>query len=84
MTGLKDCKSCQENVSLFLGKRKLAEKNEWKFYLMSQVRLCMLSYTSQIAEEASFFRLPYTIYKFRCSKSSGDVPITFRDGVHCQ
>ena len=31
MTGLKDCKSCQENVSLSLAERKLAEKNEWKF-----------------------------------------------------
>ena len=33
MTGLKDCKSCQENVSLFLAKRKMAgkKKNEWKF-----------------------------------------------------
>ena len=31
MTGSKDCKSCQENVSLSLAKRKLAEKNEWKF-----------------------------------------------------
>ena len=64
MIGLKDCKSCQENVSLFLGKRKLAEKNEWKYYLMNQVRSCMLSYTSQIAEEASFFRLSYTEYDF--------------------
>ena len=31
ITGLKDCKSCQENVSLSLAKRKLAKKNEWKF-----------------------------------------------------
>ena len=28
MAGLKDCKSCLENVSLSLAKRKLAEKNE--------------------------------------------------------
>ena len=31
MIGLKDCKSCQENVSRSLAKRKWAEKNEWKF-----------------------------------------------------
>ena len=31
MTGLKNWQSCQENVSLSLGKRKLAEKNGWKF-----------------------------------------------------
>ena len=31
MTGLKDCKSCQESVSHSLAKRKLAEKNDWKF-----------------------------------------------------
>ena len=31
MTGLKDCKSCQENVWLSLAKGKLDEKNEWKF-----------------------------------------------------
>ena len=33
MTKLKDCKSCQENASLYLTKRKLAEKKkeEWKF-----------------------------------------------------
>ena len=32
MTGLKDFKNCLENVSLSLAKRKLAEKNEWKFF----------------------------------------------------
>ena len=42
------------NVSLSLAKRKLAEKNEWNF-LINQVRSFMLPYTSQIAEEASFF-----------------------------
>ena len=31
MAGLKDCKSFQWNVSLSLAKKKLAEKNEWKF-----------------------------------------------------
>ena len=31
ITGLKDCKSCQKNVSLSLAKAKLDEKNEWKF-----------------------------------------------------
>ena len=37
--GLKYCKSYQENVSLFLAKRKLAEKNKCK------ARSCMLPYT---------------------------------------
>ena len=31
MTELKDCETCQENVSLSLAKAKLDEKNEWKF-----------------------------------------------------
>ena len=55
MTRLKDCKSCQENVSLSLSKRKLAEKKMNQSFLINQVRSCMLPYTSQIAEEASFF-----------------------------
>ena len=33
-------------------------------FLMNQVRSCMLPYTSQIAEEVSFFRLPYLEYDF--------------------
>ena len=41
MTGLKDCKSCQENVSLSLAKRKLAEKVNESF-LINHVRLYML------------------------------------------
>ena len=53
MTGLKDCKSCQKNVSLSLSKRKLDEKTEWKFS-NHQMRSCMLSHTSQIAGKASF------------------------------
>ena len=31
MTGLKDCKSCKEYISLSLAERKPHEKNEWKF-----------------------------------------------------
>ena len=54
MTGLKDCKSCQENVSHSLAKRKLAEKLNGNF-LLNQVRSWMLPYTSQIAKEVSFF-----------------------------
>ena len=68
MTGLKDRKSCQENVSLSLAKRKLVAKNEGSF-LINQIRSCMLSYTSQIAEEASFFRLPYVEYDFMIANS---------------
>ena len=56
MTGLKDCKSCQENVSLFRAKGKLDEKNEWKFSLIKHVRSFMLPYTSQIAEKVFFIR----------------------------
>ena len=63
MTGLKNCKSCQENVSLSLAKRKLAEKMNGSF-LMNQVRSCMLPYTSQITEEAYFFRLTYLEHNF--------------------
>ena len=61
---LKDCKSCQENVSLSLAKRKLAEKINKKF-LINQVRSCMLPYSAQITERASLaFRLPYLEYDF--------------------
>ena len=31
MAGLKNCKSCQENILLSLAKGKLDAKNEWKF-----------------------------------------------------
>ena len=55
MTVLKDCKSSQENVSLSLAKKKLAEKNEWKFSYQSGEKPCMLPYTSEIAAEVSFF-----------------------------
>ena len=33
-------------------------------FLINQVRLCMLPYTSQIVEKAYFFRLPYLKYDF--------------------
>ena len=42
------------NLSLSLAKRKLAEKMN-RICLTNEVRSCMLQYTSQIAEEASFF-----------------------------
>ena len=61
MTGLKDCKSCQENVSHSLAKRKVAEKLNGSF-LLNQVRSWMLPYTSQIAKEVSFFFLIYCFY----------------------
>ena len=60
-TGCKnDCKKWLQkiprkiNVSLSLTKRKLAEKMNG-ICLINQVRSRMLPYTSQIAEEASFF-----------------------------
>ena len=54
MTGLKDCKRCQENVLPSLAKKKTGE-NMNRSFLINQVRSCMLPYTSQIVEEASFF-----------------------------
>ena len=54
MTGLKDCKSCQENVSHSLAKRKLVEKLNGSF-LINQVSSWMLPYISQIEKEVSFF-----------------------------
>ena len=61
MTGLKGCKNCQDNVSLSLAKRKLTEKNEWKFSTQSG-EVILLPNTSQIAEEASFF---FSVILFR-------------------
>ena len=72
LTGLKDCKSCQGNVSVSLEKRKQHRKKKKKkkkerkkkqekkmnaSFLTYQVRSCRLSYTSQLAEEASFFSI---------------------------
>ena len=55
MIELKDYKSCQENVSVSLTKRKLHEKKKINgSFLTNQVRSCSLPYTSQIAEKASF------------------------------
>ena len=62
MTVLKDCKSCQERVSLSLAKGKLDVKNG--SFLINQVSSCMLSYTSQIAEKVSFISVPYLEYDF--------------------
>ena len=67
MTGLKYCKSCQENVLISLKKRKLHEKkkekkkkkSECKFSNLSGEVIYKLLYTSRIAEEASFFQLLY-------------------------
>ena len=51
------------NVSFSSAKRKLAEKMNG-ICLINQVRSRMLPYTSQIAEEASFFQLPYLEHDF--------------------
>ena len=51
------------NVSLSLAKKKLAEKMNG-ICLINQVRSRMLPYTSQIAEESSFFQLPYLEHDF--------------------
>ena len=51
------------NLSLSLNKRNLVEKMNG-ICLTNQVRSRMLWYTSQIAEEASFFQLPYWEHDF--------------------
>ena len=83
MTGLKGCKSCQENVSRSLAKKNWLKKINGSF-LINQVKSCMLPYSSQTAEKASFFRLPYLNYDFmianlvrlNLSENIGDVPGT--------
>ena len=54
MTGLRDCKSCPENVSLSSVKKNWLKKMIVGF-LNNRLMSCMFPYTSQIAEEASFF-----------------------------
>ena len=51
------------NISLSLAKEKWLKKMNG-ICLTSQVRSRMLRYTSQIAEEASFFQLPYLGHDF--------------------
>ena len=65
MTGLKFCKKHQEK-KLFhfpqLKENRLKKMNG--ICLINQVRSRMLSYTSQIADEASFFSyLPFTFFQ---------------------
>ena len=63
MTGLKDSKSCQENVSLSLAKRKVAEKNEWKFSNQSGGVIYASIYLTN-HRKSLFFRLAYLEYNF--------------------
>ena len=66
MTGLKNWKSCQENVLLSLGKRKLAEKNGWKFSSQSgEVMYASIYLTNHFSFSVFFdFWLPYLEYNF--------------------
>ena len=66
MTWLKDCKSCQENVSHSLAKRKLAEKNEWKFSNQSGETRYASIYLKNRKRSFffCFFWLPYLEYHF--------------------
>ena len=63
MTGLNDCKSFQENVSLSLTKRKLAEKNEWKFPNQSSGDMYAFIYPRN-RKRSFFFSLSYLEYNF--------------------
>ena len=86
MTGLKDCKSCQENVSLFRAKGKLDEKNEWKF----SNQTCEVIYASIYltnCRKSFFYSIPYLEYdfmtansqiKFSCFENIGDVLGTYQ------
>ena len=69
MTGIKDCKSCQENVSLSLAKgildekNKQTKKNEWKF--SNQPGEVMSASIYLTNRRTSFiFWLPYLEYDF--------------------
>ena len=53
MTGLKDCKNYQENISLSLANKKLDEKNEWKFSNKSGI--LHIPYSSQTLKKLLFF-----------------------------
>ena len=64
MTGLKDCKSCQEIVSHSLAKRKLAEKNEWKFSNQPGEVMYASMYLTNCKRSFFFFWLPYFKYHF--------------------
>ena len=68
-----------KNVSLSLAKRKLAEKNEWKFFNQSG-ESCTLPHTSQIKVE-SFLWLHYLENDFMIASlvrlNIGDVPVTY-------
>ena len=64
MTGLRGCKSCQENVSLSLAKRKLAERNERKFSNQSSEVMHASIYLTNHRRSFFFFQLPYLEYDF--------------------
>ena len=61
MTGIKDYKSSQENISLSLDKGKLHEKmkSEWKFSNQSGEVMQAFIYLTNCRRSFLFFRLPY-------------------------
>ena len=64
MAGLKDWKSCQENVSLSLAKRKLAEKNEWNFSNQSGEVMYAYMYVYNLTNRRrSFFFSVTTLFR---------------------
>ena len=71
MTGLKNCKRWQENVSLSLAKRKLAEKNAMKIWkkwmeIFKSIRWGHVCFhiPHKSKKKLLFFRLTYLEYNF--------------------
>ena len=87
MTGLKDCKNYQENISLSLANKKLDEKNEWKFSNQSGDSCILhMPYSLQTLKKLLFFcslsrvrfyDSQYSQIKFSCLENIGDVPGTY-------
>ena len=62
ITVLKDYKRSQEDVSLSLAKRKLAETNKWKFFnQLGEVRYASIIYHTN--RRRSFFYLSVTLFR---------------------
>ena len=67
ITGLKDCKNYQENISLSLANKKMDEKNEWKFSNQSgESCILHIPYSSQTLKKLLFFG---SLSRVRCYDS---------------
>ena len=86
MTGLKDCKSYQENVSLSLANRKLDRKMKGSslinqgcghvyFHIPHKSQKRLLFFGSLF--RVWFYDSSYNQIKFSCSEDNGDVPGTY-------